>query len=123
MMLPISRSLLAAMEATLAMSALPLIGLDCLLRFSMTASTALRMPRARAMASAPAVEVAVAFLENRLGQNRRGGGAVAGDIAGLAGGFLHQLGADVFVFVLQFDFLRDGDAVLGDGWMPPALCR
>ncbi len=57
MMLPISRSLLAEIEATEAMSALPLIGLDCFLRFSTTASTALRTPRARAMASAPAARL------------------------------------------------------------------
>src|SRR5689334_23557258 len=44
----------------------------------------------------PGGQVAVAFLKNRLGQNRRGGRSVTGDIAGLAGRFLDQLGADVF---------------------------
>ncbi len=66
-------------------------------------------------------QVAIAFLEDGLGQHRGGGGAVAGDIAGLAGGFFHELGADVFVLVVEFDFLGDGDAVLGDGRAPQPL--
>src|SRR3954471_11108432 len=53
MILPTSRSLLAEMVATFSMSALPLIGLDCFLRLPTTASTASRMPRASAIASAP----------------------------------------------------------------------
>ena len=52
---------------------------------------------------------------NRLGQNGRGGGAVAGGVAGLAGDFAHHLGAHVFIRILQLDFLGDGDAVLGHG--------
>ena len=56
-----------------------------------------------------------AFAEDRLGENGGGGGAVAGDVAGLAGDFRHHLRAHVLERVLQFDFLGDGDAVLGDG--------
>ena len=56
-----------------------------------------------------------AFAINRLGQHGRGGGAVAGGVAGLAGDFAHHLGAHVFVGIFQFDFLGDGHAVLGDG--------
>ena len=56
-----------------------------------------------------------AFAIDRLGQNGGGGGAVAGDVAGLRGNFAHHLRAHVFEGVLQFDFLGDGDAVLGDG--------
>ena len=56
-----------------------------------------------------------AFAINRLGQHRRRGRAVAGGVAGLAGDFADHLGAHVFVGVFQFDFLRDGHAVLGDG--------
>jgi hypothetical protein len=55
-----------------------------------------------------------AFAINRLGQNRRRRGAVAGDVARLARDFADHLGAHVFVGVFQFDFLRDRHAVLGD---------
>ncbi len=65
--------------------------------------------------------MAQAFLEDGLGQDGGGGGAVAGHVGGLAGGFLDQLGADVFVLVVELDFLGDGDAVLGDGRATPAL--
>ena len=60
-------------------------------------------------------DVLQAFAIDRLGQNGRGGGAVAGGVAGLAGDFADHLGAHVFIGVFQFDFLGDGDAVLGDG--------
>ncbi len=56
-----------------------------------------------------------AFAVDRLGQNGGGGGAVAGNIRGLRGHFAHHLRAHVFERVFKFDFLRDGDAVLGDG--------
>ena len=56
-----------------------------------------------------------AFVEDGFGQDGGGGGAVAGDVAGLAGDFLHHLGAHVFVGVFELNFLGDGDAVLGDG--------
>ena len=56
-----------------------------------------------------------AFAVNRFGQQRGGGGAVAGGVAGLAGDFAHHLGAHVFVGIFQFDFLGDGHAVFGDG--------
>ena len=55
-----------------------------------------------------------AFAVDRLGQNGRGGGAVAGDVAGLAGDFLHHLRAHVLERVLQLDFLGHGHAVLGN---------
>ena len=56
-----------------------------------------------------------AFAVDRFGQHGRGGGAVAGGVAGLAGDFAHHLGAHVFIGIFQFDFLGDGDAVLGHG--------
>jgi hypothetical protein len=52
---------------------------------------------------------------NRLSQHGGGGGAVAGDVGGLGSDFLDHLGAHVFKMVVEFDFLGDGDAVLGDG--------
>ena len=62
-----------------------------------------------------------AFAVDGLGENGGGGGAVAGHVAGLAGGFLDELGAHVLVGVGQLDLLGDGDAVLGDGGAAPAL--
>ncbi|MPN19692.1 hypothetical protein SDC9_167064 [bioreactor metagenome] len=49
-----------------------------------------------------------------LGQQRCGGGAVAGDVVGLGGDFAHQLSAHVLKRILKFDFLGDGHAVVGD---------
>ena len=56
-----------------------------------------------------------AFAENRLRQNRRGGGAVAGNVGGLRRHFAHHLGAHVLERILQLDFFRDRHAVFGDG--------
>src|SRR5262249_42191201 len=56
-----------------------------------------------------------AFAFDCLGQDRGGGGAVGGDVGSLRGDFADHLRAHVFLRVLQFDFLGDGDAVLGDG--------
>src|SRR5262249_21855256 len=62
-----------------------------------------------------------AFAVDGLGEDGGGGGAVAGDVAGLGGGLLDELGAHVLVGVLQLDLLGDGDAVLGDIGAAPAL--
>ncbi len=56
-----------------------------------------------------------AFAINRLRQNGRRGGAVAGHVRSLGSDFLHHLRAHVFQGVAQFDFLGYGDAVLGNG--------
>ena len=50
-------------------------------------------------------DVAQPFLEDRPGQHGGGGGAVAGDVRGLRGDFVDQLGAHVLEAVFQFDFL------------------
>ena len=63
---------------------------------------------------APGGHALRAFAEDRLGKNRGGGGSVAGDIARLAGDFLHHLGAHVLELVLKFDLFGDRHAVLGD---------
>ena len=60
-------------------------------------------------------DVAQAFLIDGQGQDGRGGGAVAGHVAGLLGDGVDELGAHVLERVGQVDFLGDGDAVLGDG--------
>ena len=64
-----------------------------------------------------------AFVEDGFGQHGGGGGAVAGDVARLAGDFADHAGAHVFVDVFEFDFLGDGDAVLGDGRRAEALLQ
>src|SRR5690606_38144840 len=56
-----------------------------------------------------------AFVDDGLGQNGRGGGAVTGSVVGLGSNVLDQLRAHVFELVFEFDFLGDGHAVLGDG--------
>ena len=59
-------------------------------------------------------DVLETFFVDGLGEHGRGGGAVAGDVAGLAGDFAHELGAHVFVRIFELDFLGDGHTVLGD---------
>ena len=66
---------------------------------------------------------AEAFVEDRFGQHGGGGGAVAGDVAGLGGDFADHAGAHVLVLVFQLDLLGDGDAVLGDGRRAEALLQ
>src|SRR5206468_8951933 len=51
--------------------------------------------------------------EDRLRQDRGGGGAVAGVVAGLAGDFADHLRAHIFTRVFQFDLLGDRDTVFG----------
>ena len=55
-----------------------------------------------------------ALAHDGLGQHGRGGGAVTGGVVGLGGDFAQHLRAHVLELVLEFDFLGDGDAVLGD---------
>src|SRR5205814_1872490 len=56
------------------------------------------------------------FAENGFGQYRRGRGAVADFVAGLARNLVNELGPDVLERTGQLNFLADGDAVLGDTW-------
>jgi hypothetical protein len=95
MILPTSWSLLALMEATFWMSTCPWTGVDIFWMSSATSSTAVFMPRMRALASAPAVMCFRPLAEEGLGQDGGGGGAVAGVVAGLAGRLLDQQGAHV----------------------------
>ena len=109
----ISKSQLADTAATCLISSLSLTFLEILSSWPTAASTALLMPRWMPMGLAPAGDELQAFAIDRLGQHRGGGGAVAGDVAGLAGDFADHLGAHVFIGVFQFDFLGHRDAVLG----------
>ena len=65
--------------------------------------------------------VAEALTHHRPREHGGGGGAVAGDVVGLLGDFLDQLGADLLVRVLEVDLLGDGDAVVGDRGCAPLL--
>jgi hypothetical protein len=56
-----------------------------------------------------------AFAVDCLRQNGGGGGAVAGHVGSLGSDFAHHLRAHVLERILQFDFFRHGNAVLGDG--------
>ena len=55
-----------------------------------------------------------AFLDDGLGENGGGGGAVAGEVRSLGRNLAHHLRAHVLELVLKLDFLGDGHAVLGD---------
>ena len=66
-------------------------------------------------------QVAQAFGDDRLGQHRGGGRAVAGDVVGLGRGLLEHLRAHVLEVVLELDLLGDGDAVVGDRGRAPLL--
>ena len=55
-----------------------------------------------------------AFAINRLRENGGGGGAIAGDIGGLAGDFADHLRAHVLERVFEFDFFGYGHAVFGN---------
>ena len=60
-------------------------------------------------------DVAQTLVDDDLGQQRGGGGAVTNGVVGLGGDLLDELGAHVLDGVLQLDLLGDGDAVVGDG--------
>ena len=59
-------------------------------------------------------QVAQALADHGLGEQGGGGGAVAGDVVGLDGDFLHQLSAHVLKGILKLDLFGDGHAVVGD---------
>ena len=115
MMLPMVSSLLAEMVPTWAISFWSFVGLGDLLellddRLDGLVDAALDVHRVAARGHDLG-----AFAVDGLGQNGGGGGAVAGDVGGLAMATSRDhLGAHVFELVLEFDFLGDRDAVLGD---------
>ncbi len=61
------------------------------------------------------------LVDHCLGQDRRGRRTVTGDVVGLGGNLLGELGAEVLERVVQFDLPGDGDAVVGDGRRTPLL--
>ena len=66
-------------------------------------------------------DVAQALAHERLGEHDGGGGAVAGDVVGLLGDLLDELGADLLVRVVELDLLGDRHAVVRDRGGAPLL--
>ena len=114
MILPISRSPLAEMVPTWAISSLDVTFLDLALSSSTTASTAWSMPRLRSIGLAPAATDLAPSRTIACGQHGCGRGAVAGDVGGLGGDLAQHLRAHVLELVVELDLLGDGHAVLGD---------
>ena len=113
MIFPIASSLLAEMVPTWAII-LPFTGLLSFFSSSVTAATALSIPRLSSMGLAPGGDVLGALAVDGLGQDRRRGGAVAGHVGRLARDLLHHLGAHVLQGVLELDLLGHRHPVLGD---------
>ena len=59
-----------------------------------------------------------AFLDQCIGQNDGGRGAVAGNLIGLHRHFPHDLRTHIFKPVEQFNFGCDADTVTGNQWRP-----
>ena len=85
----------AEMVATEAMSVLSSTSLRLLLDRLDRRSDGLLDALLQAHRVGPGGDVAHAVVDHRLGEHRGGGGAVTGDVVGLGGDFLHQLGAHV----------------------------
>ena len=66
-------------------------------------------------------DVAQALVHHRLGEDGRGRRAVTGDVVGLGGDLLGELGAEVLVGVLELDLASDGHAVVRDRRRTPLL--
>ena len=66
-------------------------------------------------------DVTKTTIEDRSGEHGGGSGAVACTIGGLLGNLLHHACAHIGERLGEFNFLGDGDAVLGDVGTAPAL--
>ena len=67
--------------------------------------------------------VAQALADQGLGQHGGGRRAVTGDVVGLLGDLLDELGPDLLVRVLELDLLGDAHTVVGDGGSAPLLLQ
>ena len=103
MIRPIVSSWFAEMVPTCAII-VPLTGFDIFASSAVIAATAFSMPRLMAIGLAPAVTFSCAFAIDRLRQDGGRRGAVAGNVRGLAGDFLHHLRAHVLERVLRGRF-------------------
>jgi hypothetical protein len=68
-------------------------------------------------------DVAQALAHHGLGQDGGRRRAVTGDVVGLLGDLLDQLGADLLVGVVELDLLGDGHTVVGDRGGAPLLLQ
>ena len=66
-------------------------------------------------------DVAQTLAHHGLGEHGGGRRAVTGDVVGLLGNFLDELGPDLLVGVLQLDLLGDAHTIVGDGGRTPLL--
>ena len=66
-------------------------------------------------------DIAQALVDQCLCEHGCSGGTVTGYVVGLGGDFLRQLGAQVLVRVVQFNFAGNGHAVIGDDGCAPLL--
>ena len=66
-------------------------------------------------------DVAQALVDHRLGEHGRGRRAVTGDVVGLGGDLLGELGAEVLERVVELDLTGDGHTVVGDRGGAPLL--
>jgi hypothetical protein len=62
-------------------------------------------------------------VDHRLGEHGRRRRTVAGDVVGLGGNFLAQLGAEVLERVVELDLTGDGHTVVGDRGGAPLLVQ
>ena len=108
-------SLLAEMVATWAISERSSISLARPLRASTAAAHGSLDALLQGHRVGAGGHVAQTFTHEGLGQHGRGGGAVTGDVVGLGGHLLDELGAHVLVGVVELDLTSDGHTVVRDG--------
>ena len=94
--------------------AVPLTGLDMLLELGDDHLDGLLDAALQRHRVGAGGDVLHAFAEDRLREHGRRGGAVTGDVGGLARDLAHHLRAHVLERILQLDFLGHRHAVLGD---------
>ena len=111
---PISASPLAEIVPTWAISSLVDTGFARFLTSATIASTAMSMPRFRSIGFIPAATARTPSRTIACARIVAVVGAVARLGAGLGRDFLDHLRAHVLELVAKFDFLGDGNAVLGD---------
>ncbi len=59
-------------------------------------------------------DIAQTFIEDRTGEDSSRGGAVSGVVGSSQRNFLHHLSSHVFERILEFNFTRHGNTILGD---------
>ena len=108
-------SLLALIDPTWAISSLLVTGFIRVLQVLDDRLHGLVDAAANGRGIAPRGHVPQPFLEDRPGQHGGRGGAVAGNVGGLRGDLVDQLGAHILEAVVQLHLLADRDAVFGHG--------